>query len=328
MATNGTYQYMYFVQSGLTDPEFDSPLLPDLRDGGVGPNAINPVVTGVGFQDANSTFSVGDTITLTITNPNNAGLSGNYTIEHVVQDVTGGLGLLVQSQSDGAQFFLTNALFTGSNDPFVDQLYTSTSSPADTMCFLSGTSILSPRGEIPVERLRPGDLVLTTNQQSVPIRWIGRNTVSRAFSDPLRFLPIRIKAGALSEKVPSRDLLISTDHALFVDGILIHAGALINDVSIVRERNVSSSFTYYHVEVDDHSLILAENTPAETFIDNVDRMRFDNWDEYQALYPEGQTIVEMSYPRAKSRRQVPQAIRTRLADRARALYGANFSSVA
>jgi len=35
------------------------------------------------------------------------------------------------------------------------------------------------------------------------------------------------------------------------------------------------------------SLILAENTPAETFVDNVDRLHFDNWAEYEALYPYG-----------------------------------------
>jgi Hint domain len=53
--------------------------------------------------------------------------------------------------------------------------------------------------------------------------------------------------------------------------------ALVNGVSIVRERNVPERLTYYHVELDDHSLLLAENTPAETFVDNVDRLAFDNW---------------------------------------------------
>jgi hypothetical protein len=63
-------------------------------------------------------------------------------------------------------------------------------------------------------------------------------------------------------------------------------------------------------------LILAENVPAETFIDNVDRMAFDNWEEHEALYPEGKPIVEMPYPRAKAHRQVSSSIRTKLAKRA------------
>jgi hypothetical protein len=53
-----------------------------------------------------------------------------------------------------------------------------------------------------------------------------------------------------------------------------------NGTSIVRETDVPEVFTYYHVEVDDHSLILAENTPSETFVDNVDRLNFDNWAEH------------------------------------------------
>ena len=105
-----------------------------------------------------------------------------------------------------------------------------------------------------------------------PIAWVGRSTVSTLFADLFRVLPIRIKANALGDNIPSRDLLLSPDHALFLDGVLVQAGALVNGTSIVREHDVPERFTYFHVELDDHSLILAENTPAETFIDNIDRV--------------------------------------------------------
>jgi hypothetical protein len=79
------------------------------------------------------------------------------------------------------------------------------------------------------------------------------------------------------------------------------------------------TFKYYHVEVEDHSLILAENTPAETFVDNVERLAFDNWAEHEALYPNGKPITELPYPRAKSQRQVPVSTRVMLAGRAEAI---------
>jgi hypothetical protein len=134
--------------------------------------------------------------------------------------------------------------------------------------------------------------------------------------DPLRVLPIRIEAGALGENLPARDLLLSSDHALLIGGVLIQAGALVNGTTIRRERDVPQVFTYYHVELEDHSLILAEGVPAETFVDNVDRMAFDNWDEHLARWPNGREIAEMPLARAKSARQVPPAVRAQLAQRA------------
>jgi hypothetical protein len=175
-------------------------------------------------------------------------------------------------------------------------------------CFYKGTMIRAPHGEVAVESLAPGDLVLTADGDVAAVRWIGRQTVSTVFGDKLRVLPIRIKAGALGDAVPSRDLLISPDHALLVDGILIHAGALVNGTSIAREVSVPQSFPYFHVELDAHALLLAESAPAESFVDNADRLGFDNWAEHEAIYPEGKPIREMPYPRAKARRQVPKAI--------------------
>jgi hypothetical protein len=121
---------------------------------------------------------------------------------------------------------------------------------------------------------------------------------------------------------------LSPDHAILVNDVLIQAGALVNGVSIVRETRVPRQFTYYHVELQDHSLVFAENTPAETFIDNVDRLAFDNWEEHEALYPGGNAIVEMPYPRAKAYRQVPPSLREHLTLRGERLYGSRLQSVA
>jgi hypothetical protein len=227
--------------------------------------------------------------------------------------------------SDGAVLNLTN-IVNGSSSWFADTATDGSGGTyvflSNTVCFMPGTRILTPAGEVAVEALKAGDLVTTAEGKSMPIRWVGRQTVSRVFADPLRVLPIRITQGALGDNMPSRDLLVSPDHALLIDGALIQAGALVNDTSIAREIMVPERFTYYHVELADHSLILAENTPAETFIDNIDRMAFDNWDEHDALPDAGDMqLVEMGYPRAKASRQVPRATRDRLARRAEARNG-------
>lgn len=192
---------------------------------------------------------------------------------------------------------------------------------ASAICFMAGTMIRTPAGEAPIESLKPGDLVVTMEGEAQPVRWLGKQTISSVFADPLRNWQVRVMAGALGDNVPGRDLLVSPDHALLVDDVLIHAGALVNGTSIVRETTVPRTFVYYHVELDDHSLILAENTPVETFVDNVDRMNFDNWAEHEALYPEGRAIAEMDTPRAKARRQVPARIRLALDLRGRDIVG-------
>ena len=178
----------------------------------------------------------------------------------------------------------------------------------EVTCFLGGTHILTTKGEITVETLTIGDEVVLADGSVKPVRWLGRNTVATRFADPLRFAPIRIRAGALGSGLPLRDLLVSPDHAIFVDGALIHAAALVNGRSIVREANMPESFVYYHVELDSHALILAEGAMTESFVDNVDRMAFDNWAEHDGLYGDA-TIIELDLPRAKAARQVPQATR-------------------
>lgn len=182
-----------------------------------------------------------------------------------------------------------------------------------TICFMPGTLVATPAGDVPVETLERGDLVLTAEGRAAPIVWMGRQTVSRRFADPLRVLPVRIGAGALGEGLPRRDLLVSPDHALFLDGVLVHAGALVNGSTIRQETEVPERWTYWHVELANHALVLAEGVPAESFVDNAERLAFDNWAEHQTLYPDGRPSLEMPFPRAKSRRQVPLSLRRRLA---------------
>ena len=147
------------------------------------------------------------------------------------------------------------------------------------------------------------------------IKWIGRKTCHpQQVRNPLRSFPILIKAGALGNNLPVRDLYVSPDHALLVEGLLINAGALVNDTSILKTQP-TDSFTYYHVELDKHALLIAQGTLAESYLpQKEDRTAYDNWAEYEQLYPEGSRILlwPLDYPRVSSAWTVPSYIREHL----------------
>jgi hypothetical protein len=221
------------------------------------------------------------------------------------------------AEEDGTYYFYTNDTSIA-----FDTIFT-VSTGAFTVCFLAGTQIATPAGAVAIERLATGDPLLTADGRVAPVRWIGRQTIATAFADPLRSFPIRIMADALGEGLPVRDLLVSPDHALFLDGALVQAGALVNGTTIVRERAMPDRFTYFHVELDDHALILAEGVPAESFLDTVTRRRFDNAAEYEALYGDsGPVLAELDAPRIKSARQLPRALRDRLSSAGAAMAAA------
>ncbi|WP_052249787.1 Hint domain-containing protein [Tateyamaria sp. ANG-S1] len=184
-----------------------------------------------------------------------------------------------------------------------------------TECFLTGTRIATPDGETAVEDLKIGDEILTADGKTVPVRWVGWQKVVCAFQPPERLMPVRVEAGALGHGLPKRDLTLTADHALHIDGMLINAGTLVNDTTITRVplSEFDGSYTVYHVETEHHDLILAEGTAAETYVDYLGRKSFHNYAEFVELYGDTRTIPEMDLPRISAPRLVPPATRARLA---------------
>ena len=78
--------------------------------------------------------------------------------------------------------------------------------------------------------------------------------------------PIRIQRDAFADGMPHRDLVVSPDHAIFVDGKLICARQLVNGTTIRQELDWTA-VDYYHVELDQHAILLAEGLPAESYLD-------------------------------------------------------------
>jgi Hint domain len=190
---------------------------------------------------------------------------------------------------------------------------------SDTPCFRRGTHILSECGEVTAESLKIGDRVATLSGVMRPIRWIGRRNYSgEATTGDSRVLPIRIRAGALGEALPKRDLWVSPEHAMYVDGMLIPAAALVNGESIIQEDAVDE-LTYIHLEFDGHTVIFAEGAPSESFVDDDSRQMFDNAAEYARLYPDStREPVRFCAPRVEQGWEL-EAVRQRLERRASAM---------
>ena len=153
-------------------------------------------------------------------------------------------------------------------------------------CFLIGTRILTPRGEVPVEELTIGDLVDTLNGP-LPVKWIGRRTFKKVASSSWHksVAPIRVARFALHDQYPHRDLYLSPGHSLFVDGVLIPVKHLVNDRSVVRaEMDDREVIEYFHIELETHEVIFAEGAPAETLLVTTGREGFANFVEYERLY--------------------------------------------
>ena len=128
--------------------------------------------------------------------------------------------------------------------------------------------------------------MLNAAGEELPVKWVGRQTVSTRFGPADRMLPVRLTAGSLGENVPHSDLTVTADHALLVDGVLCAAGALVNGTTIshVPLEEMEETYTVFHVETEGHEIILANGAPAETFMDMTGRMAFDNYGEFQSLY--------------------------------------------
>ena len=126
--------------------------------------------------------------------------------------------------------------------------------------------------------IRIGDRVVTHAGTSRPVLWIGQRQLDLTrHPTPDSVRPIRIRADAFADGVPRRDLLVSPDHAVLRDGMLIPARLLLNGASIVRATG-QRAITYYHIELETHDILLAENLPAESYLDTGNRGMFANAD--------------------------------------------------
>jgi hypothetical protein len=152
-------------------------------------------------------------------------------------------------------------------------------------CYAVGTRIATESGEVPIEMLAQGDRVLTHLGQTQQVRWIGYRHIDIAgHAEPDLVAPVRILAHAFGPELPHRDLILSPDHAVYVDGVLVPIKHLINGATILQIW--PDSVVYYHLELARHDIIRAEGLPAETYIDTGNRSAFTHGSVLTVAYPQ------------------------------------------
>lgn len=122
-----------------------------------------------------------------------------------------------------------------------------------------GTPVETPTGPKFVERLRLGDLVITSDGAMMPVRWV----IKREVPALGRFRPVRLRAPYFGL---TRDILCAPDHRVMVTGceaeylfgegsVLVEALHLVDEKSVRREKPRAATLWYYHVLLDGHECL-------------------------------------------------------------------------
>lgn len=237
--------------------------------------SVRNLFVGTGLNDRTSYIdflNVGTSATATLTNITTTGATltvftntGSHAIP-IIGNYTGKYVNYVSDLASGTNVFIT-----------------------DTPCYAAGTAILTPDGEVAVETVQPGDVVMTSEAgRLVPktVLWAGLREIDLAgHPKPASVAPIRFRQGALGRDLPHRDLLLSPDHCLFIDGGLVPAKLLVNGMTIVRDLNLTT-VRYHHIELERHAVLIAEGVEAESYLDTGNRAWFSNAGVAMLLNPE------------------------------------------
>ncbi|MCU0800319.1 MAG: Hint domain-containing protein [Rhodobacteraceae bacterium] len=176
-------------------------------------------------------------------------------------------------------------------------------------CFTPGTLIATDRGDVRVEDLRAGDLVVTRDNGLQPLVWVGRRDLGLVdlIVQP-SLCPVRIAAGALGGGLPRRDMLVSPQHRMLkagagpemwfgTDEVLVAALHMVGQPGVTRKG--AQAVSYIHVMCAAHEIIMAEGAWTESFQPAavmLNAMAQSAQEELQALFPD---MGAVAFPAAR-----------------------------
>jgi hypothetical protein len=241
----------------------------------------NPFVNTATDNETDDTFESGDLI--------------DYSNDGALQETYIGYyqgGFL--TESSGSYYF------NSSSDSYAPGAYALNTGPMP-ICFQRGTRLLLADGsEKAVEDLAPGDLMATADGAPEPVLWAGCTTVPRTRGGYMpEHMPIRIRASALGDNLPVRDLVVSPGHAIAFGEIIVPARILVNGRSIVVDF-AESHVQYWHVRLPRHALLISEGVASESFKHHPKYKAFDQAADYAARFPDDVAMTaeqaEAAYP--------------------------------
>jgi len=218
----------------------------DVLGNDTGPNGSSLTVTHINGNAVNA----GDTVTLA-------------TGQQVSLNADGTFSITTDADEESVNFTYTVA--NGGGNGISDTAFVTVNT---IPCFVAGTMILTPDGEVPVETLEPGNLVITHDDGPQPVRWIGQRRVPA--KDNLA--PICIKANTFGSH---RELLVSPQHRILISDslaellfgeaeVLIAAKDLVNDYTVRSQEG--GMVDYVHILFDRHQVVFSEGLATESFL--------------------------------------------------------------
>jgi Ca2+-binding RTX toxin-like protein len=141
---------------------------------------------------------------------------------------------------------------------------------AGPVCLHAGTPILTERGNIPIEELRPDDILWTKDHGWQAIRLVVLETMVFKHRND-RSKPVLIPAGALGPDSPQTDLIVSPQHRILHvfsgsgEEVLVPAIKLVGQNG-TRQMRGRKKALYLNVVMERHSIIQAAGCWVESML--------------------------------------------------------------